>query len=133
MVFLDSRWQAAGAWFGPRARASRVGSGAAGIDGAAASENTDFFIPEFGINWRVRKDLAVGLSVYGNAINTKYPSGQIPAASACAAFNPSPTSHNLLCGDGNLGVDTPQYAYAPESCLRCHPATPRLRRKTSAH
>ncbi len=114
MVFLDNRWQLSGAWFSPRGSASRVGSGPAGLDGAAASENTNFLIPEFGINWRnADESIAVGLSVYGNAINTKYPSGQISPASACAAFNPSSTAHNLLCGDGKLGVDTPQYLASP--------------------
>lgn len=113
MVFLDNRWQLSGAWFSPRSSASRVGSGPAGLDGSAASEKTDFFIPEFGINWRVNDDIAVGLSIYGNAINTQYPGGQLSPASACAAFNQSSTPLNLLCGNGKLGVDTPQYLASP--------------------
>jgi long-chain fatty acid transport protein len=113
MGFLDTRLQASGQWFRPRSSASRSGSGAAGIDGEATSKNINFFIPEVGINLRVSKEIAVGVSIYGNAINSKYPGGQIPAASGCAAFNPSGNRHNLLCGDGNLGVDTPQYIVSP--------------------
>jgi len=33
-------------------------------------------------------------------MNTDYPGGQIPAASACAGFNPKPGPYNLLCGNG---------------------------------
>lgn len=36
-------------------------------------------------------DLSLGITVYGNGgMNTDYPGGQIPAASACAGFNPRP-------------------------------------------
>ena len=114
MSFLDSQWQLGAAWFMPDRSASRTGSGPAGIDGSAVSGSNDFIIPEFGINWRYRPDLAFGLTVFGNGgMNTDYPGGQIPAASACAAFNPNPGPYNLLCGNGTLGVDLSQLLIAP--------------------
>jgi long-chain fatty acid transport protein len=114
MSFLDSQWQVGLSWFSPDRSASRTGSGAAGIDGSATSGSSNFFIPEFGINWRYSPDLAFGLTVYGNGgMNTDYPGGQIPAASACAAFNPAPGPYNLLCGNGKLGVDLMQLMIAP--------------------
>jgi long-chain fatty acid transport protein len=114
MSFLDSQWQAGLSWFSPDRSASRTGSGPAGIDGSATSGSTNFFIPEFGINWRYSPELAFGLTVYGNGgMNTDYPGGQIPAASACANFNPGQAAYNLLCGTGNLGVDLMQLIIAP--------------------
>ena len=114
MSFLDNQWQLGVSWFSPDRSASRSGSGPAGIDGSATSGSTNFFIPEFGVNWRYRPDLAFGLTVYGNGgMNTNYPGGQIPSASACAAFNPNPGPYNLLCGNGSLGVNMSQLMIAP--------------------
>jgi long-chain fatty acid transport protein len=114
MSFLDTQWQVGLSWFSPDREASRSGSGMAGVDGSATSDSTNFFIPEFGWNWRYSKDLAFGLTVYGNGgMNTDYPGGQIGAQSACAAFNPGHASYNLLCGTGNLGVDLMQLMIAP--------------------
>ena len=114
MSFLDSQWQFGAAWFSPDRSASRTGSGPANIDGSATSGSTSFFIPEVGVNWKYRPDLAFGISVYGNGgMNTDYPGGQISAASACASFNPTPGPYNLLCGNGKLGVDMMQLMIAP--------------------
>jgi len=114
MSFLDSQWQVGLSWFSPDRSASRSGSGPAGIDGSATSSSSNFFIPEFGINWRHSPELAFGLTVYGNGgMNTDYPGGQIPSASACAQFNPSAGPYNLLCGNGRLGVDLIQLMIAP--------------------
>lgn len=114
MSFLDTQWQLGLSWFSPDREASRSGSGPAGIDGSVTSGSKNFFIPEFGWNWRLRPDLAVGVTVYGNGgMNTDYPGGQIPAMSACAMFNPSPGPYNLLCGNGKLGVDLSQLLIAP--------------------
>jgi long-chain fatty acid transport protein len=114
MSFLDSQWQLGVSWFSPDRSASRTGSGPAGIDGSATSGSTNFFIPEFAVNWKYQPDLAFGLTVFGNGgMNTNYPGGQIPAASACASFNPGQPSYNLLCGTGNLGVDLMQLMIAP--------------------
>jgi long-chain fatty acid transport protein len=114
MSFLDTQWQVGLSWFSPDREASRSGSGMAGIDGSVTSGSTNFFIPEFGWNWRYRPDLAFGISVYGNGgMNTDYPGGQISQMSACGAFNPNPGPYNLLCGNGSLGVDLMQLMIAP--------------------
>ena len=114
MSFLDSQWQLGLSWFSPDRSASRTGSGPAGIDGSATSGSTNFFIPELAVNWKYSPDLAYGLTVFGNGgMNTNYPGGQIPSASACATFNPNPGPYNLLCGNGELGVDLMQLMIAP--------------------
>ena len=118
MSFLDNQWQLGVSWFRPVRSASRSGSGMANVDGTARSESEDFFIPEFGINWKFSPTLALGLTVYGNGgMNTNYPGGQIPAQSACYQFNPpNPNGgppYNLMCGNGNLGVDLTQLIFAP--------------------
>jgi long-chain fatty acid transport protein len=114
MSFLGNEWQVGLAWFSPHRDASRSGSGPWGIDGYADSDSTNFFLPEFGVNWKYRSDLAFGVTVFGNGgMNTDYPGGQIPSASACAGFNPKPGPYNLLCGNGSLGVDLMQLMIAP--------------------
>jgi len=115
MTFLDNQWQFGVAWFSPHRSASRTGSGQAGIDGSADSDSTNFFIPEFGVNWKLSPDVALGLTVYGNGgMNTNYPGGQIPAQSACGQFRGGQGApYNLLCGSGSLGVDLTQLIIAP--------------------
>lgn len=119
MSFLDSQWQLGLAWFSPDRNASRSGSGNWNIDGYVDSGSKNFFIPEFGINWKYSPDVALGLTVYGNGgMNTDYPGGQIPNQSACTNFRVPPGSppvgpYNLLCGNGNLGVDLTQLIIAP--------------------
>ena len=114
MSFLDNQWQLGLSWFSPDRNASRTGS-QAGIDGYADSGSKNFFIPEFGINWKYRPDVALGVTVYGNGgMNTDYPGGQIPAQSACGQFRGGQGApYNLLCGSGNLGVDLMQLIIAP--------------------
>jgi long-chain fatty acid transport protein len=115
MSFLDNQWQLGVAWFSPHRSAERTGSGMAGIDGSADSDSTNFFIPEFGVNWKYSPDVALGLTVYGNGgMNTNYPGGQISAQSACGQFRGGQGApYNLLCGSGSLGVDLTQLIIAP--------------------
>jgi long-chain fatty acid transport protein len=114
MSFLGNEWQLGVSWFSPRRSAERTGSGPAGINGSADSGSENFFIPEFGVNWKYRPDLAFGVSVTGNGgMNTNYSGGQIPSQSACASFNPKPGPYNLMCGNGNLGIDMMQLMIAP--------------------
>jgi len=58
-------------------------------------------------------------------MNTDYPGGQIPDASACNAagggFNPNPGPYNLLCGNGSLGVDLMQLIIAPTLAYKFTP------------
>ena len=116
-VFVGDRIDLGVDFFSPERSAARGGS-AVGIDGNADSDSTLFAIPEFGFNRMWGSDVALGLAVYGNGgMNTDYPGGQIPAASACSAsmggFNPNPGPYNLLCGTGRLGVDLTQLIIAP--------------------
>jgi long-chain fatty acid transport protein len=122
MGFVGNQWAVGLDWFSPQRTAQRTGSGAANIDGSAESDSTNFFVPEFGLNYMVRPDLALGITVYGNGgMNTNYPGGQISSASACAGFNPGQPSYNLLCGTGNLGVDLMQLVIAPTAAWRFLP------------
>ena len=116
MSFLGNEWQAGLSWFSPRRSATRTGSGPAGLDASVDSGSENFFIPEFGINWKYRPDLAFGLTVYGNGgMNTDYPGGQIGNQSACTAFwqNHPVGPYNMMCGQGQLGVDLMQLMVAP--------------------
>ena len=115
MSFLDSQWQLGLAWFSPDRNATRTGSGPAGIDANVDSGSKNFFIPEFGINWKYSPDVALGVTVFGNGgMNTDYPGGQISAQSACGQFRGGQGApYNLLCGSGNLGVDLTQLIIAP--------------------
>jgi long-chain fatty acid transport protein len=115
MSFLDNQWQFGVAWFSPDRSASRTGSGQAGIDGSVDSGSKNFFIPEFGVNWKYSPDVAFGLTVYGNGgMNTDYSGGQISVQSACGQFRGGQGApYNMLCGSGSLGVDLTQLIIAP--------------------
>jgi long-chain fatty acid transport protein len=115
MSFLDNQWQFGVAWFSPHRSAERTGSGQAGIDGSVDSDSTNFFIPEFGMNWKYSPEVALGITVYGNGgMNTDYPGGQISAQSACGQFRGGQGApYNMLCGSGSLGVDLTQLIIAP--------------------
>ncbi|NJD88161.1 MAG: long-chain fatty acid transporter [Betaproteobacteria bacterium] len=123
MTSLGNAWQAGLQVFMPRRAAERTGSGMAGIDGSISSDSLTFAIPEFGINYMARPDLAIGLSVVGNGgMNTDFEGGQVPSMSACAAFNPAPGPYNLLCGNGRLGVDLSQLLVAPYAAWKFAPS-----------
>lgn len=123
MTSLGNAWQAGLQVFMPRREAERTGSGMAGIDGSVSSDSLTFAIPEFGINYMARPDLAIGLSVVGNGgMNTDFEGGQVPAMSACAAFNPAPGPYNMLCGNGRLGVDLSQLLVAPYAAWKFAPS-----------
>jgi long-chain fatty acid transport protein len=123
MTSLGNAWQAGVQVFMPRREASRTGSGPAGLDGSVSSDSLTFAIPEFGINYMARPDLAVGVSVVGNGgMNTDFRGEQIPSMSACASFNPAPGPYNLLCGNGRLGVDLMQLLVAPYAAWKVAPS-----------
>jgi len=122
MVWAGRRLDAGLDWFSPQRSAERTGSGPAGIDGKADSDSTNFLVPEFAYNHVLSPTLSVGVTVYGNGgMNTDYPSGQIPGASACALFNPGQPSYNMLCGTGSLGVDLSQLVIAPTVAWKFNP------------
>ena len=114
MAFAGNRFDAGIDLFSPWREASRSGGTLFGLDGSAKSDSNYFGIPEVAFNYMVRPNLALGITVYGNGgMNTDYPTGQIPGASVCAAFNPGHASYNLLCGNTALGVDLSQLIIAP--------------------
>lgn len=125
MVWVGNRIDFGADLFSPRREASRFGSSPllGPVDGTADSDSILFLIPEFGYNRMLSADLSLGITVYANGgMNTNFPGGQIPAASACAGFNPAPGPYNLLCGNGRLGVDLAQLVIAPVLAYKLTPA-----------
>ncbi len=124
MVFVGNRIDFGADLFSPRREAARFGSSPflGPIDGQADSDSNYFVVPEFGFNRMINPKLSLGVTVYGNGgMNTDYPGGQIGAASACAGFNPTPGPYNLLCGNGQLGVDLIQLVIAPTLAFKLSP------------
>jgi long-chain fatty acid transport protein len=123
MVFAGERLDLGLDWFRPDRSMKREGSSGAGaglggpIDAnVAGNETENFFIPEFGYNTMLRPDLSLGISVYANGgMNTDYPGGVVPAG----ICGPNPA--NVLCGQGNLGVDLAQVIFAPTIAWKFHP------------
>lgn len=128
MVFVGDRIDFGVDLFSPKRSASRTGSSPllGPIDGSADSDSDYFLIPEFGYNKMINPNMSLGVTVYGNGgMNTDYPGGQIPAASACAGFaTPLPNAgpYNLLCGTGKLGVDLAQLIIAPTFAYKLTPS-----------
>jgi long-chain fatty acid transport protein len=126
-AFAGANNPAAAAWAGdrieggvdvfmPRRDMSRTGStgvGAGSLDANVKSGSNTFYVPEFGVNRVINKDLSLGVAVYGNGgLNTAYPGGQV----ACG-----PTPANVLCGSGELGVDLMQLVVAPTLGYKINP------------
>jgi len=115
--------------FSPWRKAERTDGAGFGLNGSADSDSNYFGIPEVAYNYMVRPDLALGVTVYGNGgMNTDYPGGQLPSPGACGpatgpgtGFNPAPGPYNLLCGNGQLGVDLSQLVIAPTIAWKFHP------------
>jgi long-chain fatty acid transport protein len=104
MAFVGNRLDLGIYWFSPDRSAERTGS-MPSLNGSTTSGSTDFYIPEIGVNWMLRPDMALGLTIYGNGgMNTDYPGGEINCG-----FGPA----NLLCGQGELGVNLSQLIVAP--------------------
>ncbi|MGZ8981663.1 MAG: OmpP1/FadL family transporter [Burkholderiaceae bacterium] len=104
MAFVGNRLDLGIYWFSPDRGAERTGS-MPSLNGSTTSDSTDFYIPEIGVNWMLRPDMALGLTIYGNGgMNTDYPGGEINCG-----FGPA----NLLCGQGELGVNLSQLIVAP--------------------
>jgi long-chain fatty acid transport protein len=106
MVWVGNRMDMGLEWFSPRRDAERSGALAAPtLNGKVESDKTNFFVPEFGYNRMMSRDLSLGVSVYGNGgMNTTYPQGN---------FNCGAGPANMLCGSGTLGVDLMQLVVAP--------------------
>jgi len=105
MVWAGSRLDVGVDLFMPKRDAERSGAGVPTLNGKVDSDNTRFFIPEFGYNRMLNSDLSLGVSVYGNGgMNTTYPQGN---------FNCGGGGANMLCGSGSLGQDLSQLIVAP--------------------
>jgi long-chain fatty acid transport protein len=120
MVFAGRRVDVGIEWFKPEREASRTGStglGFGNVDGTAdGNGDSSFFIPEFAYNHMLNPNLSLGVTVYGNGgMNTRYPGDTIPAGRCGAA------AANLLCGQGELGVDLMQLMIAPTLSWKFHP------------
>jgi long-chain fatty acid transport protein len=128
MVFVGNRIDFGADLFSPKRKASRSGSSPflGPIDGSVESDSNYFLIPEFGYNRMINPNMSLGVTVYGNGgMNTDYPGGQIPTASACAGFaTPLPNAgpYNMLCGTGKLGVDLAQLIIAPTFAYKVNPS-----------
>jgi len=125
MAFAGGRFDIGLQWFRPDRSASRVGSagGTGALDGSAnGNEDQNFFIPELGFNYMVKPNLALGVTVYGNGgMNTKYPAGQLDTG-ICMGGPPSGMrTANLLCGQGDLGVNLEQLVIAPTLAWKVTP------------
>jgi long-chain fatty acid transport protein len=124
MVFAGDRLDVGIDWFRPDRKMKREGSTGAGaglggpIDASVAgNESSDFLIPEFGYNKMLSPSLSLGVTVYGNGgMNTDYRGDVVPAG-ICG-----PTTANVLCGSGNLGVDLSQLIIAPTVAYKFAPS-----------
>lgn len=125
MVWVGNRFDIGLQWFRPDRAASRVGSagGTGALDGAAdGNGDKSFFIPEAGFNYLVNPNLSLGVTVYGNGgMNTKYAPGQLDPGICMGGPPTGVRSANLLCGQGNLGVDLSQLIIAPTLAWKFHP------------
>ena len=122
MVWAGDRLDVGVDLFSPKRAAERTGS-LAGINGSADSGSNLFEIPEFGYNKMMGWDMSAGVTVYGNGgMNTNYPGGQLAGGpgTVCNSFNPgtAATRYNLLCGNGDLGVNLVQLIVAPTFAMK---------------
>jgi long-chain fatty acid transport protein len=127
MVWVGNRFDVGVDLFMPDRSAERTGSGA-GLSGSVTSDSKDFFVPEGGYNRMISPTMSLGVTVYGNGgMNTNYKSGQITSATGVGTcqffrgFTTTATSFNLLCGDGNLGIDLSQLIIAPTLSWKATP------------
>ncbi len=123
MAFVGNKFEVGVDLFSPWRKSSRSGSPpGVGLDASSESDSNYFGVPEIAYNRMATPDWSWGITVYGNGgMNTDYPGGAIPGQSACAQFNPGPTSYNLLCGSGRLGVDLSQLIVAPSTAWQFAP------------
>ena len=80
MVWVDQSLDVGAAYFSPHRQYTVNGnpSGLPGTFGLAPgtveSDSNDFYIPHFGVNWKIGNDQAIGVAIYGNGgMNTDYP------------------------------------------------------------
>jgi long-chain fatty acid transport protein len=111
MAFAGNRLDLGVDLFNPNRSAERTGL--PGLDMSVDSDSEYFLIPEFGMTKQMSSTLALGVTVYGNGgMNTDYAGGQINCGAGPA---------NMLCGQGDLGVDLIQLIVAPTVAFKVAP------------
>lgn len=111
MAFAGNRFDLGADLFNPSRSASRTGLGP--MDMSVDSDSEYHLVPEFGMTKQMSSTLALGVTVYGNGgMNTDYAGGQINCG-----FGPA----NMLCGQGDLGVDLMQLIVAPTVAFKVAP------------
>lgn len=114
-MFAGDRMEGGVDLFMPKREMSRSFLGAP--LGTVESGRNAFLVPEFGYNRVLSKNLAVGVTVYGNGgMNSTYPGG----TTDCTGFGGMDGS-NALCGMGQLGVDLTQLVVAPTVAYQFSP------------
>lgn len=128
MAFSGDRLELGVDLFSPRREAQRSGlSTVFGVNGgfpdAEAESGTDhFLIPELGFNKMIRPDLALGVTIYGNGgMNTDFKQGQTDSSVCTNGNTVGAGNFNLLCGEGELGVDLAQAIIAPTVAYKFMP------------
>lgn len=120
-VFAGNRIDLGADLFSPIRETSRVGSGGGFFDGEVESDTNYFLIPEFGYNKMYGNNMAYGVTVYGNGgLNTDYSTGQTDLG-VCGGGAPIGAPGNILCGQGDLGVDLLQLIIAPTFSYKIAP------------
>jgi long-chain fatty acid transport protein len=111
MAFAGDRIDLGASLFNPNRSASRSGLGP--LDMSVDSDSEYFLMPEFGMTKQMSPTWAAGVTVYGNGgMNTDYAGGQINCGMGPA---------NMLCGQGELGVDLMQLVIAPTVAFKLAP------------
>jgi long-chain fatty acid transport protein len=111
-AFAGQRYDVGVDLFTPKREMSRT----APMVGESKSGEERFFIPEFAYNTVLSNTLSAGVAVYGNGgMNTTYP----VTATVCQDQNGNAIlAQNVLCGQGELGVDLMQLIIAPTLALK---------------
>jgi len=115
MVWVGDRLDVGLDWFRPIRTAKRVGSTGGANDFDQDSDTNNFFVPEFGYNKMLSKNLSLGVTVYGNGgMNTDYTGGtNFPQGCGFGPGSGTAFTQNALCGNGELGVNLEQLIIAP--------------------
>lgn len=115
MVWVGDRLDIGVDYFRPIRSASRTGSTGGFNDFEQESDTNNFFVPEFGYNQMLSKNLSLGVTVYGNGgLNTDFEGGT-NTPSGCTQNQDTSTARtrNGLCGVGQLGANLEQLIIAP--------------------
>jgi long-chain fatty acid transport protein len=118
MVWAGDRLDIGLDLFAPKRSISRTGS-TVGLNGTAESGSNLHYVPEFGFNKMLGWDMSFGVTVYGNGgMNTDFGGGQIGAGVCSGLGFGTAGPANLLCGNGQMGIDMMQLMVAPTFSMK---------------